>query len=49
VGLAGVDDRHHTILSTPIRLVIVDRFIQDAGGNVVGICSVFSESALSGA
>jgi PAS domain S-box-containing protein len=32
-----------------MRLVIVDRFIQDAGGNVVGICSVFSESALSGA
>ena len=34
---------------TPIRLVIVDRFIQEPGGGVVGICSVIAESALSGA
>jgi PAS domain S-box-containing protein len=33
---------------TPIRLVIVDRFIHDDTGNVVGICSVIAESALSG-
>jgi PAS domain S-box-containing protein len=34
---------------TPIRLVIVDRFITDAGGTVVGICTVIAESALTGA
>jgi PAS domain S-box-containing protein len=34
---------------TPIRLVIVDRFIHDPSGSVVGICSVIAESALSGA
>jgi len=34
---------------TPIRLVIVDRFITDASGTVVGICTVIAESALSGA
>jgi PAS domain S-box-containing protein len=34
---------------TPIRLVIVDRFIHDPQGGVVGICSVIAESALSGA
>jgi hypothetical protein len=34
---------------TPIRLVIVDRFITDSQGIVVGICSVIAESALSGA
>jgi PAS domain S-box-containing protein len=33
---------------TPIRLVIVDRFIQDDQGNVTGICSVIAESALTG-
>jgi PAS domain S-box-containing protein len=32
---------------TPIRLVIVDRFIHE-GGTVTGICSVIAESALSG-
>jgi hypothetical protein len=34
---------------TPIRLIIVDRFIHDPQGGVVGICSVIAESALSGA
>ena len=33
---------------TPIRLVIVDRFIHDQTGSVTGICSVIAESALSG-
>jgi PAS domain S-box-containing protein len=33
---------------TPIRLVIVDRFIYDGTGAVTGICSVIAESALSG-
>jgi len=33
---------------TPIRLVIVDRFIHDETGSVTGICSVIAESALSG-
>lgn len=34
---------------TPIRLVIVDRFIYDGTGAVTGICTVIAESALSGA
>ena len=33
---------------TPIRLVIVDRFIYDGTGAVTGICTVIAESALSG-
>jgi PAS domain S-box-containing protein len=33
---------------TPIRLVIVDRYIYDAAGSITGICSVIAESALSG-
>jgi len=33
---------------TPIRLVIVDRFIYDGTGAVTGICTVIGESALSG-